>query len=152
MKWYSIVSKDLSKLPDAISYYDKEYADAKLECKMTGTLEKLAQALPGIVEHRFFQLQDLEAILNYLNIERNKVFANEYKNYLLNYQKALKSTEIDKFVKGEKAVVDMDLLINEFALSRNQFVSIIKGLEAKQWQITNITKLRTAGLEDAQLT
>ena len=52
---------------------------------------------------------------------------------------------------GEQDVVDMDKIINEFALLRNQWLGITKGLDQKQWQITNIVKLRVAGMEDANI-
>ena len=45
-------------------------------------------------------------------------------------------------VDGEDDVVDMDKIINDFALIRNQWLGITKGLDQKQWQITNIVKLR----------
>ena len=45
----------------------------------------------------------------------------------------------------------MEKIINEFALLRNQWLGIIKGLDIKQWQLSNIIKLRTAGLEDVVL-
>jgi hypothetical protein len=31
---------------------------------------------------------------------------------------------------------------------RNQWLGILKGLEAKQWQMGHIVRLRTAGMED----
>ena len=48
-------------------------------------------------------------------------------------------------------VIDYQKLINDFALVRNQWLGITKGLDQKQWQITNITKLRVAGMEDADI-
>ena len=48
-------------------------------------------------------------------------------------------------------VVDFEKIINEFALLRNKWLGIIKSLDIKQWQVSNIIKLRTAGLEDATL-
>ena len=45
----------------------------------------------------------------------------------------------------------MEKIINEFALLRNKWLGILKGLDQKQWQITNITKLRVAGMEDASI-
>jgi hypothetical protein len=36
-------------------------------------------------------------------------------------------------------------------LLRNKWLGIIKALDIKQWQLSNIVKLRTAGLEDASL-
>ena len=48
-------------------------------------------------------------------------------------------------------MVDYEKIINEFALLRNKWLGITKALDQKQWQITNITKLRVAGMEDATI-
>ena len=42
-------------------------------------------------------------------------------------------------------------MINEFALLRNKFLGLLKAIDAKQFQINNIVKLRVAGLDDAEL-
>ena len=47
--------------------------------------------------------------------------------------------------------MDFEHIINEFALLRNKWLGVMKGLDQKQWQITNITKLRVAGMDDASL-
>tara|TARA_B100002019_G_scaffold34952_1_gene29045 strand:- start:9103 stop:9558 length:456 start_codon:yes stop_codon:yes gene_type:complete len=151
MGWYSEVARDISKIPDAILHFESELRDAKLECKVKGNVEKLAAELPGIVEHRFNQLQEIEAILNYLNIELRKLKSSFFKKYLENYQRALSSRDVDKYVDGEVDVVDFEKIVNEFALLRNKWLGILKGLDQKQWQITNIVKLRVAGMEDASL-
>ena len=41
--------------------------------------------------------------------------------------------------------------INEFALVRNKYLGLLKAIDAKQFQINNIVKLRVAGLDDAEL-
>ncbi|MDA0754148.1 MAG: hypothetical protein O3A49_05670 [Candidatus Marinimicrobia bacterium] len=151
MGWYSEVSRDIGKIPDAISDFETELLAAKQECKVKGNVEKLAAELPGIVEHRFNQLQEIEAILNYLNIELRKLRSSYFKKYLENYQRALSSRDVDKYVDGEADVVDFEKIVNEFALLRNKWLGILKGLDQKQWQITNIVKLRVAGMEDASL-
>ena len=114
-------------------------------------IEKSSAALPGLVEQRFNQLQEIEAILEYLNIELRRVRSKAFKKFLENYQRVLSSRDCEKYVDGEADVVDMEKIINEFALLRNQWLGIIKGLDIKQWQLSNIIKLRTAGLEDASL-
>lgn len=151
MGWYSEVSRDIAKIPDAILHFENELNNAKLECKVKGNVEKLAAELPGIVEHRFNQLQEIEAILNYLNIELRKLRSSYFKKYLENYQRALSSRDVEKYVDGEADVVDFEKIVNEFALLRNKWLGILKGLDQKQWQITNIVKLRVAGMEDATL-
>lgn len=149
--WYNKVSKDLSELPACLEYYYDEMAQAQKECKIFGNIEKSSAQLPGIVEQRFNQLQEIEAILEYLNIELRRLRSKTFRKYLENYQRALSSRDVEKYVDGEADVVDMEKLINEFALVRNKWLGIIKGLDIKQWQMSNIIKLRTAGMEDISI-
>jgi hypothetical protein len=118
---------------------------------MKGNLEKHSREMPGVVEHRFNQLQEVEAILEFLNTEMRKLRAKTFRKYLENYNKALSSRDAEKYVDGEQEVVDLQYLINDFSLVRNRYIGIIKALEAKGFQINNIVKLRAAGLEDISL-
>ncbi len=151
MGWYSEISRDISKIPDAVAFFEAELIAAKNECRITGNIEKAAASMPGIVEERFNQLQEIEAILEYLNIELRRLKSGHFRKYLENYARALSSRDVEKYVEGEADVVDMEKIINEFALLRNKWLGITKALDQKQWQLTNIVKLRVAGMEDARL-
>ena len=151
INWYNEVSRNLEKIPECIKYFDTELTNAKKEVRIYGNLEKASATLPGIVEERFGQLQQIEAILEYLNIELRRLRSKTFRKYLENYNRALSSRDAEKYVDGEDDIVDMDKLINDFALIRNQWLGITKGLDQKQWQLTNIVKLRVAGMEDANI-
>jgi len=151
MGYYSEVARDINKIPTAIKFFEDELIDARGEVKLKGNVERAAAEMPGIVEHRFNQLQEIEAILNYLNIELRRLRSSYFKKYLENYQRALSSRDVEKYVDGEADVVDYEKIINEFALLRNKWLGLLKGLDQKQWQITNVVKLRVAGMEDASL-
>ena len=151
MGWYSEVSRDINKIPDAVAHFEKELSSARVECKLAGNVERAAAEMPGIVEYRFNQLQEIEAILNYLNIELRRLRSSYFKKYLENYQRARSSRDVEKYVDGEADVCDYEKIINEFALMRNKWLGVLKALDQKQWQITNVVKLRVAGMEDATL-
>ena len=151
MGWYSEVSRDVSKIPGAVAFFESELQEARQEVKLKGNVERASAEMPGIVEHRFNQLQEIEAILNYLNIELRRLRSSYFKKYLENYQRAQSSRDVEKYVDGEADVVDYEKIINEFALMRNKWLGLLKGLDQKQWQITNVVKLRVAGMEDATL-
>lgn len=151
MSWYHKVSQDFANIPDAISYFESELLAAKKECQISGSLEKSAASMPGVVENRFGQLQEIEAILEYLNIELRKLRSKHFRKFLENYQRALSSRDCEKYVDGEDEVTTFEKIINEFALLRNRWLGVIKSLDQKQWQITNIVKLRCAGLDDASI-
>ena len=56
--WHNIIKADTSKIIDFVSYFEAELVQARADVKIKGSLEQLAANLPGIVEHRFRQLQE----------------------------------------------------------------------------------------------
>lgn len=151
-KWYYKVTADLSQIPLFIDFYEQELEQAKLELSLKGkTLERHAAELPGLVEQRFSQLQEIEAVLEFLNIQLKKDRSAEFKRFLEAYNKTLSSRDAEKYVDGVASIVDSSLLINEVALLRNKFLSITKGFEAKNFMVGHIIKLRAAGLDDASI-
>ena len=149
--WFKRVQDSLAVLPECITYFDAELQQARYDCTLKGNVEKLSREIPQIVEHRFNQLQEIEAILENLNIQLRKIRSKKYRQFLEHYQRALTSRDAEKYIDGEEEVVTMQLLINEFALIRNKFQGVIKALDAKQFQINNVIKLRVAGLDDVTL-
>ena len=150
-KWYREVQKDLSNIVKAIDFFETELKQGRIEISLAGNIEKNSRDIPGIVEHRFGQLQEIEAILEHLNIELRKLRSVVFRKFIEHYNKALSSRDAEKYIDGEDEVVDFNHLINEFALLRNKFHGLAKALDAKQFQINNIVKLRVAGLEDVGL-
>lgn len=149
--WYSQVVADLGRIPDFINHYESELNSAKHDCKIYGVVEKNITALPGITEHRFNQLQEIEAVLNHLNIQLRKIRRKHFQKYLEGYARALTSRDAEKYVDGEDEVVDFETIINEVAFLRNRWLGIMKGLDTKQWQMGHVVRLRTAGMEDIQV-
>ena len=148
MTWYSKVTNDLSHLPDFITHYENELLSAKGDVKVYGNVEKNIAALPGVTEYRFNQLQEIEAVLNYLNIQLRKIRRKHFQKYLEKYNRTLSSRDAEKYVDGEDEVIDYEVLINEVALLRNKWTGIIKALESKNFMLGHVVRLRTAGMED----
>lgn len=152
MNWYYKVTGNTSLIPDFINYYEGELVQARLELSLKGkSLEKHAAELPGLVEQRFAQLQEIEAVLEYFNIQLRKERSVEFKKFLEAYNKALSSRDAEKYIDGVASIIDSTLLVNEIALLRNKFLAISKGYEAKNFMTGHIIKLRVAGLDDASI-
>jgi hypothetical protein len=149
--WYNRVVDDIGNIPGFISYYEQELQSAKRECAISGVIEKNISSLPGVTEQRFNQLQEIEAVLNYLNIQLRKLRRTHFQKYLEKYPRALTSRDAEKYVDGEQEVIDYETIINEVALLRNRWLGLIKGLESKNFMLGHIVRLRAAGLEDAAI-
>jgi hypothetical protein len=149
--WYSKIVASLGNIPDFIAYYEQELEDAKRDVRIGGLVEKNITALPGITEHRFNQLQEIEAVLNHLNIQLRKIRRKHFQKYLEGYARALTSRDAEKYVDGEDEVIDFETIINEVALLRNRYLGILKAMESKNFMLGHIVRLRAAGMEDIQV-
>ena len=149
--WYSKVTSSLGNIPDFIAHYESELEQAKRDCKIGGLVERNIKELPGLTEHRFNQLQEIEAVLNYLNIQLRKIRRKHFQKYLESYARALSSRDAEKYVDGEDEVIDFETIINEVAFLRNRFLGIMKAMESKNFMLGHVVRLRAAGMEDIQL-
>jgi hypothetical protein len=147
--WYNKIVNDLSLIPDFIEHYEKQLANEKeADCKISGMVEKEISRLPGITEYWFGSLQEIEAVLNFLNVSLRKIRRKHFQKYLEHYPRALSSRDAEKYTDGEQEVIDFEILINEVAYLRNRYLGVMKGLESKNFMLGHLTRLKTAGMED----
>ena len=138
----------MGEIPAFIDYFEQELILAKGHIKIHGKVEKELSNLPGETEHRFNQLQEIEAVLEHLNIQLRKIRQKHYKKYLEAYARALTSRDAEKYAEAEDEVIDMETIINEVALLRNKWLGVMKGIESKNFMLGHVVRLRTAGMED----
>jgi hypothetical protein len=145
---YQDVTADIGKLPEFVQEYEAELVKAKRHVEIDGNLEKNVVALPGLTEYYFSKLQEIEAVLRYLEIQLKKIRRKHFQKYLESYNRALTSRDAERYAEGEDEVVDFEVIINDVALLRNKYLSIMKSLDQKSYMLGHVTKLRTAGMED----
>jgi hypothetical protein len=146
--WYNKVVTNLGEIPAFINYFESELLSARGEIKIQGNVERALSNLPGQTEHRFNQLQEIDAILEFLNIQLRRIKQKHYKKYLEAYARALTSRDAEKYAEAEDEVIDMETIINEVALLRNKWLGVMKGIESKNFMLGHVVRLRTAGMED----
>lgn len=151
VNWYNKVTEnqnDFSPLADAVFFYENELEDARQELKIHGGFQRQAAMLPGLMEYRYGQLQDLEAILEYLNLRRERAHHKAFKMYLEAYSRSLTSRDAERYANADDDVYKFSMLINQVNLLRNKFIGITKGLETKHYQLGYLSRLKAAGFED----
>lgn len=146
--WYNRIITNLDEIPNCVNYYEKELEKARRTIPIHGMVGKQIAELPGLTEQYFTQLQEIEAILNYMNIQLRKIKQIHFKAYLEGYGRALTSRDAEKYSEAESDVVDYECLLNEIALIRNKYLSVIKAYESKNFMLGHLVRLKTAGMED----
>lgn len=143
---------DYSKILDAIDYFENEYQQARQEVPLKGRIDRCSAELPGIVEYRYAQYMEIESILEHLNIQFKKTKGEKYRYYLEKYNRDLSSRDAEKYAEADEDLLALSEIINHIALIRNKYQGLHQALQIKGFQINNLTKLRTAGMEDAEVT
>lgn len=146
--WLKIIERDDSQIDSFITYFEAELTHAKEDIEIGDRIIVEARKLPHVVDFRFGQLQEIDAVYELLDIRLKEVRSRLHRHYLTNYQQKLGSRDVEKFVEGEPDYVDAIVKKNKVNLLRNKFASITKALEYKHFQITNIVKLKAAGVDD----
>ncbi len=149
--WHWIIKDDKSKIIDMVEFFETELEEARREVKQVGVIETIAQRLPAYHENRFSQFQQVEAVLEILEIEMRQLESEKFKMLLEHYKRALSSSDCKKYVEGDPDVVALAQLITDVSYIRNQLSGVVKSLEMKAFQLNNIVRLRTAGIEDARI-
>jgi hypothetical protein len=157
-RWHRIVSSspkegdlDLHKAVEAAVSYLDEYERARADTACEGRIERLSSKLPGIVDHRFSQLQDLEAILEHIEDRLKAKTIEHTKQYMEHYQRTLTWQQASAYASVHTDVLFIKSILTEVADVRNLYLGLMKSFEYMHFQLTNVTKLRAAGLEDAEI-
>jgi hypothetical protein len=154
-RWYAKVvadPNDLSPVLDAYDWFEKQYEEANKDLDTNNKrIEEIAKRLAGMVEYRYGQLQEVEAIFCYLERREKKALGDARRRYLEHYKRNLTDTMATKYAEADDDVIAFAALKEQIGLIRNKFLGLSKGYEILHFQLTNITKLRVAGIEDAML-
>lgn len=151
MNWVNLIEDDFGKLPDFIDYFENELNEVKNDVSIHGNLEKQLIRMPGLTEKYFGHLQTIEGVLEYLNIQLRKTRSLTFRKFLEGYNKALSSRDAEKYADGTDDVINFELIINRVSYIRNKYLSAVKSLEVKQWQLSNVVRVRASGLQDIEL-
>ena len=153
--WYAKVINDptFDSVLDACDYFDAEYENAAREIDINllrgQRVEEVAKRLPGLVGYRCRQMQELDAILDYVEIKQLAVKGARRRHYLEHYNRALTPSTAEKYVECDEEVLALAMLYNQVKLVRNKFQALSKEHEYLHFEIGNITKLLAAGVNDA---
>lgn len=132
-----------------IEFYDVQHVEAQRELKPTGRVMDLCSRIPAMVEYRFGQLQELEAILCFYERRALKVKLEKKRGFLEHYNRQLTDRQADQYAEIDDEVQVLAQVVEEVALLRNKFLGLSKGYDFLHFQMNNIIQLKKAGIEDA---
>lgn len=153
MRWFRRVftasSDELTTVVmDACDYYEKEYPMIREFVRIVDCVVDKEAKIGGIMEYAYGCLQDIQMIIDVLETLESREKLKHLKFYLEKYERQLTSSQLDKYADGEDSVYAIRMLRHLCNNIRGQFTAGTKGLEFMHFQLTNITKMSAAGLDD----
>lgn len=146
--FFQEIKQDFSKLKEFIDYYNNEYEEAVKETFISGNVVEQTKKLPQQMTYRFTQLQEIEAVLRHVEILRDAVVGEKWKEYTEKKAKLLTAVEKKNYIAQEADVILYEKAVNEVSFIRNKFISLTKGFDSKNFALSNIIKLKVAGVDD----
>jgi hypothetical protein len=153
-RWFHKVTADPAVYPtlaQALLYFFNEYDKSGEDIRPPrGTkLWDVSVKLPGVMEYRFGQLQEIEALLKLLEIRYDKLYTEKKRHFLENYNRNVSDRQASEMANVEQDVIEVREFIQQTALIRNLYLGLIKGLETLHYQMGHLVNLRRAQIEDA---
>jgi hypothetical protein len=152
-RWFRIVSADTDKVIDALEWYMNELDEGHRATDITGNLMRANQNQSGFVAYYDSMHTDLDAILELferlVRLKKGEVLRRFADNPPTNVK--LGVTEIKVLADSDPEVAALEEITHEIRYVYKQYGSLLKALSARGYTLTNISKLRVAGLEEVQV-
>lgn len=148
----TLSEENLSAIVDLLPKYEKLLSAAEKVFNLDGLrLEQVAKSVPQYQYSYDAAYQELKALDEWLNGIKEKRMAKLWKKYLESYQRSLSTRDIQAYIGGEKDIVEINQIITEIALLKNQMLSVVDSIKNMGWMVGHITKLRVAEMQEAIL-
>lgn len=114
-------------------------------------LEEVIRTVPYHQASYDQTLQEVKAVEEWLLTIKEKRVAKAWKKYNEGYSRALTTRDIQAYIGGEKDVVEINQILIEIVLIKNNMAAIVDAIRQIGWMVSHITKLRVAELDEAIL-
>lgn len=147
------MSDDPDKVAEALDYYLSELDEGLAHTAVKGNLERLNQQQPGLIAFYDAMHTDLDALLGLAERNERIVRARVLRELVENPPSKLKlnTTEFKTMMEGDQRVIDATGLSGEIRYVYKQYSSIMSGLTQRGFTLSNIGKIREAGLEEVEV-
>lgn len=152
-RWYREIQKDFAQIADAIVWFEEELEDSTKCLNIDGYLEVSNQEHPGWVAYYDAIHSDLELIMEFLKRMENRLRAKRLKEWADDPPSnvSFKPTDLKTLLEDEPDISELVDLGAEIKYLHKHFSAILTGLDQKSYSLSNITKLRAAGMEEVEL-
>lgn len=135
-----------------IDKYENNIKAAEPIFKLEGRrLEEIMRTLPHYQASYDEMYNESKSIIEWIESIKSKRTAKLWKKYNEGYSRQLSTKDIQIYIEGEKEIIELNQILIEMVLIKNNLFSIVDALKQMGWMMGNITKLRISEMQDAIL-
>lgn len=139
-------------LPNILAEYEADIGGAKALIEIKGkTLERANMENPSWLYYYDQKRIELNTLMKFFENEVTRVRGKLFKNYKENHSIELSEREIQRYIDSEQAYLSMFEMFLEVKELYDQYQSIVDAFKARAYALNNMTKIRVASLEDAEM-
>lgn len=148
----TLEEEKLEEILTILPKYEDKIKAAENIFKLEGRrLEEIIRTVPHYQVSYDEAYQELKALEEWISNIKEKKVARFWKKYNEAYSRALSTRDIQAYIAGEKEIVELNQIIIEVTLLKNNLSSIVEALKQLGWMMSHVTKLRVAEMQDAVL-
>ena len=145
----SLSESELDKIIPLMDKFEARVKAAEPIFNLDGRkLEEVLRTLPYHQASYDQTLQEVKAVEEWLLVIKEKRVAKAWKKFNEGYSKALSTRDIQAYIGGEKDIVEINQILVEIVLIKNNLAAIVDAIKQIGWMCGNLTKLRIAELQD----
>lgn len=153
--WYPVVIDDLTKLPDAISYYERVVKDGEKHLVPKGNLETLLAAQAGIVYFYETAYNDAAKIVKWMNAHIDYQRGCKYRWFQSDEGREkfgpLKQQETGKYIEGDSEIYALTESLCFIEAAKSSLSSLVERLQDRGINLSMIAKIRAAGQSEIMI-
>lgn len=148
----TVMDINLNKIPARLSLYEQLIDNAEPLFELSGkSLEESCKQHAQNLMMYDLMLQECKTIEDVIRNKIEEIEGELYKKYNEHGPRALSSTDIKNYIKGDPKYVSALEILLEVVHVKRKLEAVVEALKSMGWSINNITKLRIAQLEHITL-
>jgi hypothetical protein len=147
-----LIRQDFANVSKVIEVYNTHLKPYKADLQIKGkSIERANVEQASLLSYYDERRVELRAIMQYLEMNLERVYGTKWKQYTENYNRELTPKDKEQYIKHDPAYVVQREIYIEMEELYKQFESAVESFKARGYALNNITKIKVAQISDVIL-
>ena len=146
------LGKDNKGLPAILDQYETTLEEVEGNLAIEGKLLEHSNREQAAWQSYYDQRRiELHTLVKYLESDIKRVRGKLFRSFIENHSRDLSDRAIDKYIDQEETFLKANELYLEVKDLYDRYESVVEAFKSRGYALNNITKIRVASIEDAEI-